>query len=463
MNALTIMRSALVSDLTRYRRSLSLWLVLLSAPSVAARYMISDTEGEGISIAVGGQLPVLTSPVLGIWLGIVVSVLVMPVVFIYLRAGPARVQPWQIEETTPASRVAVALGRFLANATIASGILMALSAAGLFLGWLKVTGPYEPLVILALAWLVAWPTLLAIAAMHILFDALPLLRGALGDLLFLCLWIGSIVVPSILVEGPSSFANNLASLSGAIRPLIESAPPGSESFAIGTSSLLEGRVALDPWAGIQAEGYIASRVAWIGLAFGLAILAGLIYRQHKRPIRKERLAFLKQVSLSELLPRAKVDPARARLSPLRLPGLVFTEMRLMAAGSWFTISALIVIILSLTNDFSELGIAAILLLMAFALSAHAGRSEDRGLRALTDAALLSPMSRRVAFIAAGTALTALLSLPAAILNAQVSPLALASITGLAASTIAIVLAAISGSAFLPRIVLLILWYGYIAS
>ena len=84
-----VSRSAYSVDVARFLRSPSLWLLLLAAP-IAARYMISETPGKGINMAVGGQLPVLTSPVFGIWLGIVVSLLIMPVAFIYLRAGPTR-------------------------------------------------------------------------------------------------------------------------------------------------------------------------------------------------------------------------------------------------------------------------------------------------------------------------------------------------------------------------------------
>jgi len=456
-----IVQSAFACDLARYRRSASLWLLLLSAP-VAARYMISETEGEGVSIAVGGQLPVLTSPVLGIWLGIVVSLLVMPVVFIYLRAGPTRMQPWQVTETSAASRVSIAVGRFLADAVIVTGVLTALSLAGLFLGWLKVTGPFEPSIIVALAWLVAGPTLLAIAAFRILFDAVPLLRGALGDFAFFVLWMSSIVVPALLAEQPSSFGGNLASMGGAIRPLVESAPPGSESFAIGTSRLEPGRIELDPWAGIAAQGYIASRASWVALSVLIAMLAGLLYRPHKPKVRREWFGFMERLALANLLPKPAPHSNRAALSPVALPGLILSEMRLIAADRWFVPLALAAAFAGAAYGFEEVGIPVILLLMVFALTAHAGRSEARGLLALTQTALFSPWIRRAGFVAAGTLITAALCMPASIAASAPEHLITGLATGAAASLGAIGLAALSGSSFVPRIVLLIVWYGYIA-
>jgi len=96
-------------SLRRYRRSWGLWLLLLVAP-VGARLMISNEDGQGIVIAIGGHLPVLTSPVLGIWWGIVVSTLLLPIGYIYLRSNTNRRQPWQVEEVTAGSRVAIMLG-----------------------------------------------------------------------------------------------------------------------------------------------------------------------------------------------------------------------------------------------------------------------------------------------------------------------------------------------------------------
>lgn len=457
-----IVKSAFTADLARYRRSASLWLLLLSAP-VAARYMISETEGEGVNLAVGGQLPVLTSPVLGIWLGIVVSLLVMPVLYIYLRAGPTRQQPWQVTEPTAASRVSIAFGRFLADASIALGALVALSLAGLFLGWLKVTGPYQPVVIIALAWVVAAPSLLAIAAFRILFDAVPLLRGALGDFVFFCLWMASIIVPALLAEGPSSLGANLASLTGAVRPLVESAPPGSESFAIGTSSLREGRIELDPWAGIAAQGYLAARLSWMVLAGVIAVLAGLLYRPHKPKVRRDWFGFLSRFALTNWLPRRAASAARASLSPVSLLALVWTEARLIAADALFAPLALAAAIVAATNDFAKTGSAVILLLMVFALTAHAGRTEARGLITLTQTACLNPWVKRAAFVIAGAALTTLLAVPAALVATSATPVVIALTTGGCAALAAIGLAALSGSAFVPRIVLLIAWYIYLAS
>ncbi|MEM6849636.1 MAG: hypothetical protein AAF580_16480, partial [Pseudomonadota bacterium] len=322
--------------------------------------------------------------------------------------------------------------------------------------------PYQPGVIIALTWVVAGPTLCAVAAFRIFFDAVPLLRGALGDFLFFVLWITSIIIPSFLAESASSFGANLASFGGAVRPLMESAPPGSDSFAIGTSNLEPGRVELDPWAGIGAQGYLAARFSWVVLAGLIACVAGLLYRPHKPKARREWFSFLNRLALANVLPRRAANSARANTSPASLPALVWSELRLIAADTWFVPLALIAAIVAAANDFASLGSAVTLLVMVFALTAHAGRTEARGLVALTQTALLSPMARRAAFVVAGTLLTIAMALPATVMTGSGTPLAIAAVTGACASAGAIGLAAVSGSAFVARIVLLIVWYAYMA-
>jgi hypothetical protein len=66
-------------------------------------------------------------------------------------------------------------------------------------------------------------------------------------------------------------------------------------------------------------------------------------------------------------------------------------------------------------------------------------------------------------LAAGTGWSVLLALPHALLALDPAPLGLAAIVGAVASVAAALLAAVSGSGFAPRIVLLIAWYAYTAS
>lgn len=88
MIALAAARQACATDLRRYARSRGLWLLLLVVP-VGARFLV---QGSAIHITLGGHLPVMTSATIGITLGIVVSTMLLPVGFIYLRSNVTRRQ-----------------------------------------------------------------------------------------------------------------------------------------------------------------------------------------------------------------------------------------------------------------------------------------------------------------------------------------------------------------------------------
>ncbi len=459
MSAVAIARSSLTTSLGRYRRSWGLWLLLLVAP-VGARFMISDEDGRGVAIAIGDHLPVLTSPVLGVWLGIVVTTLLLPIGYIYLRSNTNRRQPWQVEEVTPASRVAIMLGRFGADVAVLFAMLAALNTAGWFLGWLMVSGPLDLWAITSALWIIAAPALMGLAAIRIVFDALPWLRRGLGDLAYFTLWMTSIIMPVAVQGEASSLAVNMHDFPGFIRPLVGEAPAKDRDIGIGGIEVKPGRVPLDVTAGLYADGYIASRALWAAIAVALAALSGLIYFPHAPP-RHVRA----QGHLSRLLAAGPPPPANAGAPPARAvaapwPGLIVAEARLIGAGKLFKVLAAGAALAGMFGDYRHVGSPAALLLLVFALSAHAGRSEARDLLSLTATTALSPWARRSAFVVAGLGWSLATGVPAALVGVAAMPLILAGTTGLVAAIMATGLSSISGSEFASRIVLLILWYGY---
>ncbi len=462
MTRMAIARSSMTTSLARYRRSWGLWVLLLVAP-VGARFMISDEDGRGIAIAIGDHLPVLDSPTLGVWLGIVVSTLLLPIGYIYLRANTTRRQPWQVEEVTAASRYAIMFGRFGADVVVLLAMLTALTLAGWFLGWLMVTGPLNVLTLTYALWLVAAPALVGLAALRLLFDALPWLRRGLGDLCFYVLWMTSIIIPSVVDKEASSFATNMYDYPGFVRPMTAGAPAGDKDFGIGGIEVKPGRISLDVMAGLNAPGYAMSRLAWVGIAVLIVGFSGLVYRMHKPPRRVAGTGRFARLLAAGPPPPADLSARPARPAKWPTLALVVAEARLIGSGRVFKRLALAAAVAGLFGDYRHLGSPAALAVLVFALSAHAGRSEARGLLTLTSTARMPPMARRAAFVVAGVAWSACLAIPATLVMLDETPMFLAAATGLIASLLATSLASVSGSAFAPRLVLLILWYGYLSS
>ena len=463
MSVVAVGRSSLLTSLKRYSRSFGLWLLLLTGP-VGARFMIARDDGSGIQIAVGHHLPVMTSAMLGVSLGIVVSTLLLPIGFLYLRSNVTRRQPWQVEEVTASRRLAITLGRFAADVIVLFAMLTTLTLAGWLLGWLIVSGPLDIIQATWCLWLVAAPALMGLAAVHQLLNALPWTRRALGDVAFFSLWMASIVLPSMVDGERSSFRSNMYDFPGFVRPIVGAAPSHGNDFEIGGGSgVLPGRIPLDVLHGVYSEGYIPSRIAWAGIAVALAAVAGLLYRPHSAPKRRRMSGVIAKVLAPRPAPSATSTTPPANFVAAPFANLAVAEFRLIGHGRLFVILAIIAAAAGLVGDYRHIGSPAALLLLIFALASQAGRCEAGGLLALTRTAEMRPTARRVAFLLAGFAWGAVIALPAALIRLSPQPLVLALAATGTATLISTALATVSRSSFAPRLVLLVLWYGYLSS
>lgn len=456
--------SSLTTSLKRYGRSLGLWLLLLVAP-VSARFWIA-ADGERGVISAEGRVPVLTSPMLGVSLGIVIATLLLPIAFLYLRANATRRQPWQVEEVSPAWRVPIAYGRWLADVAVLAGVLAATTAAGGVIALFLL--PFDQVDLPAIAftlWVIAFPALAMVASLRVLFDSRPWLRGPLGEVLFVFVWIFSIAIVAAS-HADSGFAGHMMDMTGFFSPLAHTLPGDDPSFTIGGGALLadKGPIELDVMAGIRAEGYIPSRFAWLGVAALIPLVAGLVYAPHRDKARRRPLIAWAKWLEPGAPPRADPNARPARFAALAWLNLLAAETRLIGGGRRTLLALLAIAAAGWFVPFSTGAGPAAMLVLLFAASAHAGRSEQGGLLALTRTAAVSPWSRRAAFVAACLALALVAAaggLARAGIDGEMRPFIEALAIGAGTGLTAIGLGALTRSATAPRLVLLIAWYMYL--
>lgn len=464
MTAVTV--SSFSTSLSRYGRSFGLWLLLLVAP-ISAKFLIAGPGATTSIISAEDRIPVLDSAFMGAGLGIIISTLLLPIAFIYLRSNVTRRQPWQVEEVSPASRIAIAYGRWAADAAVLLAVLAATTLAGIVLAYLLLPfSEVNPAVIAFCLWVIAAPALVLVASIRLLLEARRWTRGPLGEVLYFFFWLGSIAVVAA-AQGSHGFGANMLDSTGFMGPLAYSLDADA-NFTIGGGAIVANgandRIFLDVMGGILSDGYLASRAAWLGIAALVPLLAGLVYLPHVAgKTRRKPIAWLRFLDAGA---PPKADPAARPASAAALPfvGLVLAEARLMAGSR----KALIVMAaLAIGGWFlpwaTAIGPAAMLVLV-FAATAHAGRSEQRGLIQLTRTGLETPMARRVAFVLAGLVVTLEMSIGAiahGLTTGELRPLIEASAIGAGTALTAIVLGALTRSATAPRLVLLIAWYGYL--
>lgn len=458
--------SSFTTSVHRYGRSFGLWLLLLVAP-IGAKFLIAGPGATSSIISAEGRIPVLDSAFMGAGLGIIISTLLLPVAFIYLRANVTKRQPWQVEEVSAASRISIAYGRWAADAVVLLAVLAATTLAGIVLAYLLL--PFDqvnPAVIAFALWVIAAPAIVLVASIRLLLESRRWTRGPLGEVLYFFFWLGSIAVVAA-AQGSHGFAAGMLDSTGFMGPLAYSLDADA-NFTIGGGALVadgaKERIYLDVMGGILADGYLASRAAWLGIAALIPLFAGLVYLPHVAGKTKRKpIAWLRFLE-----PGAppKADPSARPASAAALPflGLVLAEARLIGGSR----KALIVMAaIAVAGWFlpwaTAIGPAAMLVLV-FAATAHAGRSEQKGLLQLSRTGLETPMARRVAFVFAGLILALEMSVGAiahGLTTGEMRPLIEAPVIGAGTALAAIVLGALTRSATAPRLVLLIAWYFYL--
>lgn len=461
--SVAVVRSSLTTALARYGRSIGLWILLLVAP-VGARFMIAAPGADSSLLAVENRAPWLTSPVLGVTLGVVIATLLLPVAFIYLRSNVTRRQPWQVEQVSPASRISIAYGRWLADIAVLAAVLAATTAAGCLLAVLLLPlNEVDPASIILTLWVIAAPPVAMVASLRLLFDARRRTRGPLGEVLFFVFWMGSLVF--VMVGGQAGgYAANMTDLPGFMSP-ISYGQGGTDDFVIGGAEIPPGSapIHLDVMSGIMADGYLAARLSWLGIAALIPLLAGLIYAPHAAGKTRKPAAWLKILEPGRA--RAADPSARPARSGM-LPGvaLIVAEARLMAGNRKGLLALALVAGAGLFAPWSGAVGPAAMLVLVFAATAHAGRSEQKGLLALTTTSALSPAARRIAFVLAGTSLMLVMAAPAMareLMAGETRILVEAAAVGASTAATAITLGTLSRSATAPRLALLIAWYCYL--
>src|ERR1700678_3847698 len=461
--SLASLHSTMHLSCVRYARSKGLWILLL-AGLLGARFWVPRDDHISVIIAVNNQLPVITSAMIGFSLGIVLTTLLTPFVYIYLRTNINRRQPWQIIEVTAASRIALSFGHFFADSAILLSLLVVMTLAGWLVAFIALPFGQVHLWQIALPlWLCAAPAPLGLAPIPRLFASFSFTRRALGDVLFFVLWMTSLIMP--VGRGvQNTFVNQIHDFTGCMQALgVIAGTMQSIRITIGSEPNVAGHILLQPLSVVLTSPYLVARLVWIIFAVVVVAFAGLVYRPHTA-----RRQIAKPSRWSRLLGQTAPPPAThpviaARASSNLLFGLVFSELRLIFQSRPTQLTCLLIALAGFFADYRHAVSPVIFLLLIFGITAQAAREESPGILSLTITMPTSPNLRRAIFIVAGTAGTVALSLPAILVQHNAATLLLAMKIGLSVSLFATAMTAITRSAFSARLLLLLAWYGYIST
>jgi len=350
-----LVRADFLERVRRYSFLITLGVTIFAAysfvPPAGARYATVDLGGyRGVynSAWIGCTVALVTT----LFLALAGFYLVKNAVERDLQTGVG-----QIIATTPLRKPLYTLGKALSNfavlavmvglIAVASGVMQVVRGEDLRV---------EPWALLSPFLVLALPAMAVVAALAILFEVIPWLRGGLGNVIYYFLYTGLVVYAAVSSEAAPAnaivpfdvfaFSIPVSRITTAVRAAV---PGYNGGFSIGINPV-EAPLSTFYWAGIQwTPGIILQRLAWLGVAVAIALGAALFFdrfdpaRGRQKRQRGTALPAVPETSVA-IAPAAPV-----RLAPLPTQHkrfyfgrMVLGELRLMLKGQrwWWYVVAL---------------------------------------------------------------------------------------------------------------------------
>jgi hypothetical protein len=292
------------ADLLERIRRFSFLLVLASA--VIAGYLFVPPVDAGYRVLqVGNQRGIYDSAWIGLMFGMIAA-LHLPLVGFYLVKNAVerdrRTGVGQIIASTPTSKLIYVTGKWLSNLALLALILFVMTAMAVVMQLVRAEDTTIRLgTMVSTIWLMGFPVLAIAAALAVLFECTPLLRGGSGSVVFFFVWLIALVAvlagstdeaTGLVRSGsdPYNFSRSIASIQQQVLSTDPNAQVGS------------GLVLIEPeiestfvWTGLGWKmGIVLERMLWAGLALIITLAASIPFDRFdpaRRRLRPERAGF----------------------------------------------------------------------------------------------------------------------------------------------------------------------------
>jgi len=277
----------------------------------------------------------------------------------------------QIIATTPVSRTTYLVGKWISNCVVLFVLELILAAAAAVMVLLKHEAALELGALLMPFLAVALPYMALIAAIAVVFETVPWLRGAMGNALYFFLWIFSLSFLMFLMLGGMElpFLKDPIGLNVFHASLHAAASAAFPNDTIGVMGIgnLAYKLKVFPWPGLDwTPGIVGRQWLWAVFSLGLILLSALWFarfdpsREGLRRVRgkpkeaKEDKTAEAQTAARKKAPRIalpNLSPLISKLAQVNpFLGVLFAELRLLLNGRrwwwWLGIAGLNIAILA---------------------------------------------------------------------------------------------------------------------
>jgi hypothetical protein len=314
-----------------------------------------------IMLQVGGMRGVYNSAWIGALMSLVATTFLSLAGFYVVKNTIERDRATRVGEilaSTPISKILYLVGKWLSNFMVLSVMVAVLAIAGLAMQLLQAEDSHVELWnLLSPFLLLALPAMAITAALAVLFETIPWLRGGFGNVAYFFVWTAGLAIPtSSGVKGATS-PFDWPGLGVVWNSMKAAAGTANNSFSfsleVGSFNLVHSTFL---WNGIAwTANMILLRIAWIGFALLLVSFSSLLFDRFD-PARRALLRPGREASIKNLADedRPTIVQAAVSLTPLvktpasfRFGTMLAAELRLMLKGQkwWWYAGAVLLTVL----------------------------------------------------------------------------------------------------------------------
>jgi ABC-type transport system involved in multi-copper enzyme maturation permease subunit len=441
MNTLRVLYQVALADFyeraRRYRFLLILAAVILMGVLVnngTVSLTLSPGDHNPVSASYRGELNpawigTMTVIVINIFLGLFGFYLVSDCIQRDIHTGVG-----QIIATTPVSRAAYLVGKWISNCLVLFVLVLIMAAAAVIMVLFQSETVLDLEALLMPFLAVALPYMALIAALAVVFESVPWLRGALGNVVYFFLWLFGLMAVILVWKKALPFLPDPLGISiftASLNAGVGAAFPNESIGGMGVGNFTS-QVKLFNWPGLAwTPGIVARQALWGIISLGLILLSATWFARFdpsREGLRRRRGKASEADEGEPAAPRKKVPQiALPSLSPLvsRLSGVnpflgvLFAELRMLLNGRrwwwWLVIAGLNIAILIVPFPIAKQYLLPVAWLWPLAIWSGIGNRERRNNTAQMVFSSARPVLRQLpAAWLAGVLATALLEIAMAV-------------------------------------------------
>ena len=323
--------------------------MILGVTLYAAYVFLPPNHAPYATLQFGGHRGIYNSAWVGSQVSLLTSIFLSMVGFYLVKnaiGGDRRSRVGPIIAATPVSKLGYVLGKTLSNLAILLSIVGLLTVAAGVMQWIRAEDPrIAPLALITPFLFVTVPVMAVVAAVAVLFETVPGLRGGAGNVAYFFLWTfglaqSSLRGSSIDLLGISHFT---PSMIAACKQAFPDYDVAAKPMSMGLTFKSSGQWDLTTfrWDGLDwTPSMAAARMAWLGVAFAICLVSSWIFDRFDADeivVKPRRRWFIgsRRNAGRGLSPVAQ---EALRLTPLQEPldlglvSMVAAELKLMLRG-----------------------------------------------------------------------------------------------------------------------------------